>query len=77
MLCAPASPVKYEGEHQQHEREPEARQPDLQKLRPPVAFGGDADVVTANEIDLRGQKRERHGQQGQRSQHARAALERG
>lgn len=30
MLCAPASPVKYEGEHQQHERKPEAGQPNLQ-----------------------------------------------
>ena len=77
MLCAPASPVKHEGEHQQHEREPQAGQPDLQELRPPVAFGRDADAVAANEIDLRGQEGEGHCQQGQSGQHARAALLRG
>lgn len=54
MLCALASPVKYEGDHQQHQREPKAGHPDLQELWPPVAFGGDADTVAANEIDLRG-----------------------
>ena len=74
MLCAPASPVKYEGEHQQHKREPEARQPDLQELRPPVALGGDADAVAAYEIDLRSQKGEGHGQHDQCGQRARKAL---
>jgi len=77
MLCAPASPVKYEGEHKQYERQPGAGQPDLQELRPPVAFRRDADVVSANEIDLCGQKGTGHGQQGQGGQHARAALLRG
>jgi hypothetical protein len=77
MLCAPASPVKHEGEHEQHEREPDAWHPDLQKLRPPVTFRGDADAVSANEIDLRDQEGEGHGQQGQGCEHARAALLRG
>ena len=64
MLCAPASPVKYEGKHKQNEREPEAGYPDLQKLRSPVAFRGDADAVSANEIDLCDQEGEGHGQHG-------------
>ena len=74
MLCASASPVKHEGEHEQGERQPKTRQPDLQELRSPVAFGGDADAVTANEIDLRRQKSEGHGQHGHGGEHARAAL---
>ena len=61
MLCAPTSPVKYEGEHKQDEREPEAGYPDLQELRSPVAFRGDADTVSASEIDLCDQKSEGHG----------------
>jgi hypothetical protein len=52
MLCASASPVKYEGKPEQNERQPKSRQPDLQELRSPVAFGGDANAVAANEIDL-------------------------
>jgi hypothetical protein len=66
--------VKYEGEHQQYERKPEARQPDLQELWPPVVFSGDADVVSASEIDLRGQEGTGHGQHGQSGQYARTAL---
>jgi len=68
MLCAPASPVKHEGEHKEQEREPNAGQPDPQKLRLPVAFRGDADAVAANEIDLGGQKGKGHGQHGQSGQ---------
>jgi len=74
MLCASASPVKYEGEHEQDECQPKTRQPDLQELRSPVAFGGDADTVAADEIDLRRQKGEGHGQHGHGGKHARAAL---
>jgi hypothetical protein len=56
MLCAAASPVKYEGESGQPNGDAQAGQPDAQELRPPVALGRDADVVAANEVDLRGQE---------------------
>ena len=55
MLCAAASPVKYEGNQRQHEREAESRCPDLQNLRQPVSLGRNTDPVSAGEVDLREQ----------------------
>lgn len=52
MLCAGPSPVKYEGNDPEHEGGAEAWQPDLGDLRPPIAFGRDADPVATGEVDL-------------------------
>jgi hypothetical protein len=63
MLCAAASPVKYERKGAQHEREAETGQPDLKELRFPEALGRDADTVPASEIDLGEQERRGDHQQ--------------
>jgi hypothetical protein len=53
MLCAAAPPVKYQREGAQHECKAQPGQPNLKKLRRPVALGRDTDAVPAGEIDLR------------------------
>ena len=73
MLCAAASPVKYERKAAQHQREAQARQPDLQQLRFPVALGRDADAVPAGKVDLRQQERRRDREQGGGGEQARGA----
>jgi hypothetical protein len=74
MLCAPASPVKYEGKRAEHERHTQAGQPDTKKLGQPVFLGRNPEVMAANEIDLRRQKRARERQAGQGTENAGAAL---
>jgi hypothetical protein len=73
MLCAPASPVKYQGDAAQQGRQAEARQPNLQKLRPPVVLGCDADAVPPGEVDLREQERRGDREQRRGGEHARGA----
>jgi len=71
MLCAAAPPVKHERKAEKAKRDAQAGQPDAQKLRPPVALGRDADVVAANEVDLREQKSHGDREQGRGGQDAR------
>ena len=74
MLCAPDSPVKYEGNRGEHQRGAQARQPDPRKLWQPVFFGRDSKAMATDEIDLRRQKRARESQAGQGSYNAGAAF---
>ena len=73
MLCAPAAPVKDEGDPPEHRRQAQARQPDLQELRPPVALGGNADAVASGEVYLREEERPRDREQGRGGEQARGA----
>jgi hypothetical protein len=73
MLCAWPAPVKYERNRSQNECQAKPRQPHLQKLRPPVAFGRDADVIAAGEVDLGGKKGRGEGDQGHGREDAWAA----
>jgi hypothetical protein len=74
MLCAPASPVKYEGKPTQNQCQAQTWQPDLKELRQPVTFGRNADLVAPYEVHLRSQEGRGYGQQGQGSKDARTAL---
>jgi hypothetical protein len=69
-LC-PASPVKHEREAAEAKRDAQAGQPDAQKLRSPVALGRYADVVAADEVDLREQEGQRDREQGRGGEDAR------
>ncbi len=73
MLCAAGSPVKYEGERAEYERDTQAGQPDLQELWPPVVFGRHTDAVAAREVDLREEEGRGDRQQGQTGENARNA----
>ena len=73
MLCAAASPVKYQRDGAQHERQAQPRQPDLEELRRPVALWRDADAVPASEIDLREEKGRGDREQGRGGENARGA----
>ena len=74
MLCAAASPVKYQGKGTQHERKAEAGRPDLEELRHPVPRWRDADVVPAGEVDLREQECRCQHEDRQGGEQARGAL---
>ena len=73
MLCARPAPVKYERNRRKRDRAAEARQPNLQKLRTPVALDRDADAIAAGEIDLGREKGRGKGQQCQGCEDSRAA----
>jgi hypothetical protein len=73
MLCAPAPPVKYQGNHREGYRRAEAGQPNLAQLRQEVAFERNPDVVSAGEVDLGRQEGRGKRERCQGGEDARAA----
>jgi hypothetical protein len=74
MLCAAASPVKYQGKGAEHKRKAQAGRPDLLQLRYPIALRRQADVVAAGEVDLCEQERRCEHEERQSGEQARGAL---